>query len=906
MPPLLATKLFFPPARPDLILRPDLMARLVSGLQGPLTLVSATVGYGKTTLLSAWRLGPGRATPAAWLALDEGENDLAVFLTYLAAALDRLQPGLAAGGQALLQLPQLPPVEGVLTALLNDLTSLPADFVLVLDDYQVIANPAVHAAVVFILDHLPAHMHLAILTRSDPPLPLARLRARGHLTEIRAAHLRFTRPEIAAFLHSRLGLEISPDEVAALEARSEGWIAGLQLAALSLQGCAPASLSQRIAEFAGSHHYIIDYLVQEVLDCQPAELRDFLLYTALCERLTASLCDAVTGRSDGQAMLEKLEGMNLFLTALDDQRCWYRYHHLFGDVLRRRLSQTHPGLDAELHRRASLWYAANGFLDDAISHSLAARDWPLAAQFIGQASQPAARRGEYHRIKGWLDALSEDALLAHPNLLVDYAWATVLNGQFDVAEEILARAEPLLAGQPALQVSWLAARVWAARGRGQQAQAVELARQALAMPASDDQVSRGSLLLSLSIAYWHLGRIAETAAAAGQAARLAEETGQWHIWTILTARLALVRAAQGHLRQAELLYRHSLQPHPGAPAWVGGGVVQFYLAALYYEWNDLDQALEIARQGIEWSRTTGYAEFLVNNYRVLAYIHQARGEPEAALQALEGASQAARDFHLPDILWGPTNASRVHIALLQGDLERAAFWLERVQGGYGAAIHYLRLPLEPARLALLRGDLPAAAALLAERYAQAESTGQRYAQIEIRLLQALAAPGEEQALAFLGGALSLARPDGFVRVFLDQGPRLAALLQVAARRGIAPDDCRRLLAHFETEAHIGPKAAFGPAPGHAPAPAPMGVPAAGLPADGLPSQPAQPGLRDPLSPRELEILAMIAAGHSNKQIAAELFIAIGTVKRHTSNIFTKLDVTSRTQALHIARELGLL
>ena len=453
---LLTTKLYFPPARPALVARPRLVERFQAGLRGPLTLISAPTGYGKTTLVSEWRAGPGASLPAAWLALDKEDNDPARFLYYLFACLDTLQNGFLEQGLRMLQAPQKPSMETALSILVNRLSALPGDFVLILDDYHVIETKAICQGLAFLLDHLPPGLHLVLLTRADPILPLARLRAHGQLIEIRTEQLRFSQEETAHFLNQIMGLRLVPDQVAALERRSEGWIAGLQLAALSMQGC--EDVDSFIAAFTGSHHYIGDYLAEEVLNRQPAAVRIFLLETSLLERLNAPLCNAVTGRKDARSMLEKLEQGNLFLVSLDDQRGWYRYHHLFASLLQARLNYVTPAKTPELQRRAAAWCALNGLMEEAISYSLKARDMQQAAAWIEQYAATLLSQGRMATFTAWTAALPEQIIARMPRLGLSQAWALYLEYHFDQAEERIRRIEqnlkpeeaPPLAGELAL------------------------------------------------------------------------------------------------------------------------------------------------------------------------------------------------------------------------------------------------------------------------------------------------------------------------------------------------------------------------------------------------------------------------------------------------------------------------
>jgi LuxR family maltose regulon positive regulatory protein len=882
--PLLTTKLYVPPTRPELVSRPRLIERLNAGFHRKLTLISAPAGFGKTTLLSAW-LAEGEF-PVAWVSLDASDNDPVRFFNYVIAALETISPGVGASAQALLRSPQLPPLESVLTVLINALCSSTSKVdavdqpsLLVLDDYHVIDARAVHSAMAYLVDNLPMHtghsaarqdLHLFIATRADPPLPLSRWRSRGQMVEVRADDLRFTADETAVLLNEVMALNLSAEEIAALEARTEGWIAGLQLAILSLRGQPAEHISRFIQALTGSHHYILDYLVEEVLQQQSETVRTFLLHTSIPDRLTGSLCDAVTGQTNGQAMLTQLEKANLFLVPLDQQRRWYRYHHLFADLLRQQLRALWPGLVPDLHRRASRWHEGHGYTDEAIHHALAGEDWSRAASLMDEVGQVAWRSGEISKLLGWVRALPESLVLTHPRLGIHYGWAAVLTGQYEASQQILAQIEPALQEDPELQIDWLAVQAFLARATGQQVRAVELAQKALESPETGNLEARGPLLLSLTVALWDMGKIKETIPAAEKAVRLAEQAGDWHARSVMLGFSGLAQAAMGNLRLAFEVYQQAVKEQSDVPTWAGGGFAQVCLAALFYEWDELDRATEYARAGLEFSTLTGHSEIQMNCYRQLAFIAQAQGDPQGVREVLDEAAQVVQKHPLPR-LWGPEH---VQIALAQGDIPSALYWVGQIQGEYGAAIHYPAIPLERAKLALAQGDKTGADAILAERYEKAARDGIRYAQIEIRILQALAARVEEQALAYLSEALAMAQPEGFVRVFIDQGEALIPLLRKAARRGIMPDYVTRLLAAMAGE--------FGVAPSVAQA------------------------LTEPLSDREMEVLRLIAAGLTNKEIAELLVLAVGTVKAHTSSIYRKLDVGGRTQAVAHARELKLI
>jgi LuxR family maltose regulon positive regulatory protein len=489
---------------------------------------------------------------------------------------------------------------------------------------------------------------------------------------------------------------------------------------------------------------------------------------------------------------------------------------------------------------------------------------------MDESSYAAWLNGEIVKLQGWVKALPESVSLVYPRLSIYYAWAAVVTGRYEESEKVLAQTESAIQDNPVLQVDWLAVQVFLSRARGRQAGAIELAQKALELPETGNIVSRGLLMLGLTIAYWDLGKIHETVAAAKEAIRLAEQAGNWHAWTIMLSFLGLAQAALGKLRLASEIYQQAVREQPGVPDWTGGGFAQACLAALYYEWDDLDRATEYARAGLEYSQLTGHSEIQMNCYRQLAFIYQAQGDVRGVQEVLDEAAQVVLKHHLPR-LWGPEH---VQIALAQEDLPRALYWIEQVQGEYGASIHYPALPLERAKLAIAQGDRTGAAVILTERYQAAARAGVRYAQIEIRILQALAASDDEQALGYLAEALAMAQSEGYVRIFVDQGKALVPLLRRAAHGGITPGYVARLLSAMADSL-------------------------------GAPPSLAQP-LIEPLSEREIEVLTLLAAGKSNQAIAAELVLSEGTVKAHNSNIYGKLGVRSRTQAVARARELKLL
>jgi LuxR family transcriptional regulator, maltose regulon positive regulatory protein len=902
--PLLSTKLFLPPPRPQVVVRSRLLERLNEGLRRRLTLVSAPAGFGKTTLLGEWLAGCGR--PAAWLSLDEGENDPRRFLAYLVAALQTIASDIGEGVLGALRSPQ-PPTESVLTTLLNEIANVEEDFVLVFDDYHVIDAKPVDDALAFVLDHLPPRMHLVVATREDPNLPLARLRARGQLGELRAADLRFTPPEAAEFLEGVMGLDLSAGDVAALETRTEGWIAGLQLAALSMRG--REDVPGFIRAFAGDNRYIVDYLVEEVLQRQPERIRSFLLQTSILDRLNGPLCDAITGQEEGNTRLEALERGNFFVVPLDDKRQWYRYHHLFAEVLFAHLMQEQPAQIPTLHRRASEWYEQNGSAADAIRHALAAADFDRAADLV-ELAVPAMRRSRQEAtLLGWLKALPDDVVHVRPVLSVDYAGALLQGGEFEGVEDRLRDAERWLdtiadvrerpetpsaemvvmneAEFRRLPGSIAMLRAGQALARGDVPETVTHARRALALASEDDYFRRGAAAALLGLASWRSGDL--EAAHRSFADGMASLQNAGYISDAVGGSIALadIRIAQGRLREAMRTYEHALQlaTEQGDPVMRGTADMHVGMSELHREHDNLEAATQRLLRGKEQGERTGFPQ---NRYRwrvAMARILEAQGDPDGALDLLDEAERLYVSDFFPNVR--PVAALKARVWVAQGRLGEALGWARKQGLSAHDEIGYLRefehITLARVLLAEYEIDweersIHEAMGLL-ERLLEAAGAGGRMGSvIEILMLQALAheVQGDiPSALAPLQRALMLAESEGYVRVFVDEGRPMAQLLSEAAADGIMPDYTARLLASLEAESH--------------PPPSPT----------------AQP-LVEPLSDRELEILGLIAGGLSNREISERLFLALITVKGHNRNIFRKLQVRRRTEAVARARELGLL
>jgi LuxR family transcriptional regulator, maltose regulon positive regulatory protein len=899
---IIQSKLTAPPPRSAVVVRQRLLAQLEVGRRGSLTLIAAPAGFGKTTLLSVWSGGLSEtARPFAWLTLEEDDNDPLRFWHYLIRALDQLQPGIAAPFSTYVQGFQPASFRSLLPELLNALSALSADAVLVLDDYHVINALAIHQTLTFLIDHLPRRLHLVIASRTDPPLPLARLRTRNQLTEIRADDLRFDPDEAAMFLNDIMDLGLAVAEVSALETRTEGWIAGLQLAALSMQR--RTDRPSFIAALRGSHRSILDYLVDEVVARQSEKVAAFLMQTAILRRLTASLCNAVTGQSDSQAMLEWLERANLFVILLDDERRWYRYHHLFAEALAHRLEQTQPESVAVLHSRASSWYEAQGMPDDAIRHALVAQDVARAMRLLDQHAQTAIMNGEVASLLRWLDAIPEAQVRASPRLCIAAGWAHFIalnaGGRLERIEPALQDAERAIAersGWSSLEREQLLAEVHALRAtiaieQGDTTRGIVLAEAALDGLPANNLFLRSSLSYSLGDAYRAGGDTAAAIKAFADARALGETSSSLVTALLGSFDLADVLIEHGQLRQAAATCRAALslaERHVGRGdgAVPLAGTARIGLAKILYEWNALDEARTQLEVGIELTRQPGGLGIARHGVLVLAFVEHAQGHLERARALAEEAEQLARASPRPDALprlW----PARVRLWLAQGDLGAASEWA--AQSRYDS--HQLPLyPEELAYSALARvclaqptaDTLRQAEALVSAALATAETHGRRGHIIELLLLQALAlrAQGKaEPALAALSRSLSLAEPEGYVRTFVDAGPALVPLLRVARAQRIATTYVTRLLDAYAQEHH------------------PDAVPVSAIHASTL---------AEPLTPRELEVLRLLVAGLSNAEIAEQLVITVGTTKRHVLHIYGKLDVRSRAQAIAKARALGLV
>jgi LuxR family transcriptional regulator, maltose regulon positive regulatory protein len=878
--PILATKLYIPPLRPNVVSRPRLLERLTEGLHRKLILISAPAGFGKTTLVSEWVEGIER--PVAWLSLDDQDNDPTRFLTYLVAALQTIAATIGEGVSSVLHSPQLPPPEAILTALLNDITTISDHFVLVFDDYHVIDAKPVDHALTFLVEHLPPHMHLVIATREDPPLPLARLRVGGQLIELRVTDLRFTPSEAAGFLNQVMGLGLSAEDIAALETRTEGWIAGLQLAAISMQG--QKDTTSFIKSFTGSHHFVMDYLLEEVLGQQPESIQDFLLRTSILDRMSGPLCDAVllAPSASGQATLEYLEHANLFIIPLDNERRWYRYHHLFADLLRQRLHQSIASStgDAEsrvneLHIRASVWYEDQGLEIEAFHHAVAAHDVERAARLVEGKGMPLQFRGALTPVLHWLESLPTTVLDARPSLWVMYASALSMTGQLTGVEPKLQAAEAALQGvEPDDKTRNLVGHIAAIRAllaaaQNQVEPTIVQSRRALEYLHPDNLAVRTATTWKLGWAYQLQGDRAAASRAYTEAISISQASGNTIIYISATIGLGTVQETENQLHLAAQTYRRVLQLVGESPLPVACEA-HLGLARICYEWNDLDAASQHGQQGVHLARQIENTDRFVSGEVFLARLKLAQGDAAGAAALLAEAGQSARQqnfvYRMPEVA-----AAQVLTLLRQGNLAAAAH-LAQTHG----------LPLSQARVHLAQGDTSAALAVLGPLRQKMEAKGWEDERLKVIVLQAVAHHAHDEkdkAAQLLGDALALAEPGGFIRLFVDEGFPMAQLLSEAAAHGIMPDYIGKLLAIFKAEEHKSEDTSYQP--------------------------PAQL-LIEPLSQRELEVLQLIAQGLSNQEMSERLFLALDTVKGHNRKIFGKLQVQRRTEAVARARELGLL
>ncbi len=928
--PLLLTKLFVPPSRQSLVTRPRLLTRLDESIRYALTLVCAPAGYGKTTLLAEWiqncRLaGKGYLQSAsnnkqfAWVSLDLEDNDPLRFVSYLSASLESMQPETGKEVQALLGAFPSPPLPTLLTFLINGLNQLSSHFILVLDDYQFITNTTIHEGIAFLLDHLPPNLHLLIASRSDPPIPIARFRASNQLLELRAEDLRFTAGEASEFLVQGMGLPLSSDNIMALDQRTEGWIAGLQMAALALRGAlstrSRADANRYIESFSGSHRYIMDYLAEEVLNRQPGEIVQFLMSTSILDRLSAPLCDAVLGegQTTAQEALEYLDRANLFLVSLDDERCWFRYHHLFAGLLRARLQQAGPDLVPNLHMRASTWYEQNGWIEEAVLHANQAKNWENTARLLEQNLQDYLERGQLSTILKWVEALPQEWIRQRPKLCIRVAEALAHAGQMDKIGPFLEGAETvanpreshtgegnlgLLTPAEIAEIRALAAmlRGLLAVVSGNPAHGLALAQTALSEIPEIDLRERAWLHWVAGFAYRSLGKLQQAFDFFTEATRLGKESGMTlrDFWTDL----AITTRLLGKLSQAGDIFAESLQIAAERGSRNQGNLSrdEAYLSGILLEQNQLEQALAHARKAVEYTQWWPSHNHIATANTFLALILLAHGDLEGSDQAIQKADQERKKGLVTPFVHSLVDRTLARVWLAQGDWVVLDEWVNAMlaikPSGKEACsgideyremrlTTLARVWLEKARLDKSAEPVEAAVSLLACLEKNARAAERVNALIEILTIKASALQmmrNKTEALKEIEECFRLAEPGGYARVFVDAGEPLRDLLITYLH---TPETSQKAYAQKLLEAF-------------------PGSPEAALPGA------SQNDLAEPLTSREVDVLRLMAAGFSNRQIAEELVLAEGTVKFYVHTVLEKLGVHSRTQAIASAREHGLI
>jgi LuxR family maltose regulon positive regulatory protein len=930
---LIHTKLRLPFTRPDLVFRPRLQSRIREGFRGPLTLITAPAGFGKTTLVASCIANCG--LPVGWLSLDKDDNQIERFLNYLVSALREVDHSIGSGASQLLRASLQTSPKTILTSLINDLDTFGEECVLVLDDYQFINSQAVHKAVTFLLEHCPKTFHLAIATRSDPPLPLTRLRARGQVIELRGADLRFTQTEATQFLNEVMRLGLDDGSVAALEERTEGWIAGLQMASIAMQSHLAMrdqmDLREFIEGFSGTNRYILDYLLEEVLAGQPTEIQHFLLYTSILERLTAPLCKAVLEGEDlegwkvdqssksprsshiliCQQILEHLERANLFLVPLDDVRQWYRYHHLFADLLRTQL-QASLGAQgvAQLHVRASEWHAQHGSVLEAINHASMASDDERVERFIEQHYMELVSRGEQSWMRLWTDKLSKERVYHRPLLCIYEAMSHSWFGELDEADRLLEEAEKSIRSEISATdaramrglLNYVKSRVTAMRG--DMPRAIEFCLAARGDIPESNLALQLDTRITLGYEYFLIGDYANASQILNEMIRSGLTAGAVINTVAASCLVARLHAVQGLLHKSYDTYHTTARSIPEASGQHLGArsLVEIGIADVLCEWNDLDAALVHLQRGLAWLPFWDKADDWILAYTTLERIQLARANRSEAIETVEKAAQL---IHTRGVFSEARHAAEIaqgKLWLAQGDLHEAKRWAatqeERLSSGDSFGFENELAHITLARVYIAQKKLDEAFGLLSHLEETARSAGRMGRVIEILLLQAIALRmkgDSEQAVRALTKCLTLAEPEGYARVFLDEGQPMQSLLaQWLAHVGASPlrDYAIHLLSQFESEPD-----------GTTPAKEKTS------PADSL-AEPegrsANDKLVDLLSPRELEVLQLIALGRTNREIAEQLIIAPGTVKAHSASIYRKLDVANRTEAAARAGQLGIL
>ena len=877
---LIKTKFNIPPFQPNLISRPRLLNRLqddlwqAGGFTRKLSLISAPAGYGKTTLIAEFcqqlqtsdhPVMDDLELDVCWLSLEDADNDQVRFLTYFIAALKNLEGTTGDTALGMLQSPQIPPLEVYLATLVNDIARFSQPVLFVIDDYHLVHTPAIHQMLNFILEHQPFQLHLILLSREDPPIPLPRLRAQGQVREIRQDDLRFNSREIAIYLQQGIGVSLDSKDLGALERRTEGWAAGLQLAALSMES--RKDISTFIQEFTGSNRYILDYLIEEVFRNQSEEIQKFLLQVSILDRLSPPLCDFVVEKNNSRDILDHLEHSNLFIVALDEEHEWFRFHRLFAELLHHRLRVSRDHDEAQYHRRASLWFEENGNSADAVHHALMAKDWNRSAELIHEYSDGLLRGGRLGTLIRWVRQLPEQVIRTYPGVCGDYAWALLLIGDLDKAEPYLSHAATFHQQDSQYQGGIASAEAFLARSRGDFQGTIEKSEKALALLSTEDFATRSIVAINLGLTYWHAGMLDQADKALREARHSGDKSGNHY--AAVAARVFIGRnaATRGHLHQAEETYKQIVQ-EGGPPPMLA--LTHLDLCGLNYEWNRLGIAQDHWQKGMDLCRRSGNIEFQVAAEMLLARLKLALGAVDAAEGAALRAYEMSQNFS--PFTQARCASSLVQVALAKGDVKVAVEWAEKMEVDGDHFTFYMFLNLTRARIWIAQRKESKADEELSKCYEKASKGGWKYGVIATRVLQCMSAEDSNSAKEFLRDALSLAQSENFLRIFADHGGRIVPCLQGVLLEGASAEYVGKILTIIE----------------------------------GKGATPETGSLIEPLTQRELEVLRLLVAGLSNREMASTLVLSLGTVKTHVHNIYGKLGVRNRAEAIARTRELALL
>lgn len=905
--PILTTKLFIPPLRPSFVSRPRLFKPLNEGLKRRLTLLSAPAGYGKTSLLCEWI--HHHRIPTAWFSIDQDDNDPSRFLTYFVSALQGVGDRIGQVSLDIMQSPQPPPVESILINIINDIVPIPEEFVLVLDDYHLVDLKGIQDMVWFLLERMPPQMHMVIAARSDPPLPLARLRSQNQMTEIRASDLSFTKDEASIFFKEKLKYDLSSSDIELLESRTEGWIAGLQMAALSMQS--RDDKSKFIQDFRGDNRYIVDYLGEEVLSHQPQHIQEFLLQTSLLDPLSGALCDAVTQGKGGQKILDTLERADIFIFPLDNERKWFRIHRLFADLLQQRLYHEQGDMVQEFHYRAYDWYLHNGHKEEALTHILAAQDYNRAAELLENIAETVWDRGQQARLLRWFSALPDEQISSRVQLCLLYARALNISGYQEAAEKWLQSGETLLEsgpdgfsvtalkdstrllklGKAELQGRIAVIRAFIAAYRGEMLCVMQHTRQAMMSLHEKDVMWRSVAATTLGFVHgWSGdGDLMSARYAFSEAEKISQEAGNEYFYLFASSCLAGIDGLQGRLSKAEEKYRNLLEfaDEIGMTQTSLTGSIYTSLGAILYEKNDFDEGMRCIEKGVRLAETAHDIVILAANRLQLARALFLNGDSDGALKLVSAIEKVHSEYGIPPWIFHVATAMKAEIWLAAGNLKTVFRWVKERELSMDDELSNRREPEHTAlaRFLMLKGQNKEANQLLSRLIESARSGTRIFSLIRLRLLRALvfsSQGSEDLALHEMYRALYLAEPGGFIRTFLAEGSPAADLLErvyqqkrtkiTESESDFSQSYVQKILAAFKAHTSI--------------------------------SSPYD--LIDPLSPRELDVLRLIAAGMSNQEIAEKLFISVNTVRTHTKSINLKLDVHNRTQAVASAKKLGVL